>query len=67
MSIIKKMLGQLDLSSLRFKKSRKSKQKASLLKNVIESPEKFKLEALIEDDEIKITIRRREDDIERGI
>ena len=35
------------------------RQKPSLLKEVVSSPERFKLEAIIEGDEIQVTIKRR--------
>ena len=59
MGIIDKIMSKMDVSNLHFKKKQKSKK--SILKEVIDSPEKFKLEAIIEGEEIKITIKRREE------
>ena len=58
--IVNKIISRLDISSLRFKRLEEDKrQKPSLLKEVVYSPEKFKLEAIIEGDEIQVTIKRR--------
>lgn len=58
--IINKLISHLDISSLRFKRLEEEKnQKPSLLKEVVSTPEKFKLEAVIEGDEIQVTIKRR--------
>jgi len=58
--IVNKIISRLDISSLRFKRLEEDKhQKPSLLKEVVSSPEKFKLEAIIEGDEIQVTIKRR--------
>lgn len=58
--IINKIIGRLDISSLRFKRLEENKShKPSLLKEVVTTPEKFKLEAFIEGDEIRVTIKKR--------
>lgn len=58
--IVNKIISHLDVSSLRFKRlDENRKQKPSLLKEVVSYPEKFKLEAVIEGDEIQVTIKRR--------
>lgn len=58
--IVNKIISRLDISYLRFKRLEEDKrQKPSLLKEVVSSPEKFKLEAIIEGDEIQVTIKRR--------
>lgn len=59
MGIVTKILGKIDVSTLKLKKG-KEKKKRSLLKEVIENPEEFKLEAFMEGDEITIHIRKRE-------
>ena len=59
MGLINKIINRMDISNLCFK--RKQKTKKSILKEVIENPEKFKLEAIIEGEEIKITVKRREE------
>jgi hypothetical protein len=58
MDIMKAIFGKMDVSELMMK--RKSERKPSLLKDVIDSPERFKLEAFIEGDEIIVKIVRRE-------
>ena len=59
MGIISKIIDKMDVSNLCFMKKQKTKK--SILKEVIDNPEKFKLEAIIEGEEIKITIKRREE------
>ena len=61
MRIINKILGKMDISELRLKKEKKAKKeerKPSLLKEVVDNPEKFKLEAFIEGDEIIVKIKK---------
>jgi methyltransferase-like protein len=62
MDILKAIFGKLDISELimKRKEKEKSEQKPSLLKDVIENPESFKLEAFIENDEIIVKVKRRE-------
>lgn len=59
MDFINKLVSRLDISSLRFKRLSEEERKPSLLRDVVESPEKFKLEAVIEGEEIQISIKRR--------
>ena len=49
--IISKILSKIDISNLRFKRSPEK---------VIDEPEKFKLEAFIEGNEIIVKIKKRE-------
>jgi hypothetical protein len=59
MDIIKKLiLGKMDVSELKIK--RKKKKEPSLLNEVLDKPENFKLEAFIENEEIIVKIKRRE-------
>jgi hypothetical protein len=58
MDVIKTILGKMDVSELIAK--RKAAKKPSLLSEVINKPEKFKLEAFIEGEEIIVKIMRRE-------
>ena len=62
MRIIDKIIGRIDVSELRLKKKteKKRKHEPSMIKDVIDNPEKFKLEAYIENDEIIVKIKRRE-------
>ena len=56
--IISKILSKIDISNLRFRRSpEKEKEKPSL---IIDEPEKFKLEAFIEGNEIIVKIKKRE-------
>lgn len=59
MELLNKIISRLDISSLRFKRITEEEQKPSLLRDVIQTPEKFKLEAVIEGEEIQISIKRR--------
>ncbi len=63
MKIIGKILNRLDFSTLRFRKKGKLKEeeKPSLLKDIFENPEVFKLEAFIENNEVVIKIRRKDE------
>lgn len=58
MNIIAKLFGRIDLSTLRLK--RRKKKNRSLLSEVMDHPEDFKLEASIEGGEIIIHIKRKE-------
>ncbi len=62
MKIIGKILNRLDFSTLRFHKNKKPRDddKPSLLKDIFDNPEVFKLEAFIENDEVVIKIRRKD-------
>ena len=57
MNIIAKLFGRIDLSTLRLKRRKKNR---SLLSEVMDHPEDFKLEASIEGGEIIIHIKRKE-------
>lgn len=59
MDFINKIISRLDISSLRFKRLTEEEQKPSLLRDVLQTPEKFKLEAVIEGEEIHVSIKRR--------
>ncbi len=59
MEVIGKIIEKMDILNICFKKKQKTKK--SILKEVIDNPEKFKLEAIIEGEEIKITVKRREE------
>ncbi len=58
MEAIKAILGKMDISELILKRG--SGRKPSLLRDLIDQPEKFKLEAMIEGDEVIVKINRRE-------
>ena len=60
MSVFTKLLGRLDVSKLTFKKNKKE-EKPSLLKDVMNNPEAFKLEAFIENEEIIVKIKKKEE------
>ena len=59
MGFITKLLGRIDISTIKFKRTKKE-EKRSLLKEVMENPEEFKLEAYIENDEVIFRIKRKE-------
>ena len=56
MNVIKSIFGKVDVSKFRLKKK---SEKPTLLKEVMDNPEKFKLEAVIEGDEIVVKIKKR--------
>lgn len=66
--IISKILSKIDISNLRFRRSpEKEKEKPSLIKEVIDEPEKFKLEAFIEGNEIIVKSRNERLSPEQGL
>jgi methyltransferase-like protein len=60
MDIIKAIFGKIDVSELILKRKEKAEQKPSLLKDIFDNPESFKLEAFIENDEIIVKVRKKE-------
>lgn len=56
---IEKILSRMDICEVRFKK-RTKEQKPSILREFIDEPEKFQLNAFVENDEIVIKINKRE-------
>ena len=60
MSLIKTLLGKIDISKIKLKTKKKEK-KPTLLKEVIDNPEAFKLEAFIENEEIVIKVKRKDE------
>ena len=60
MSLIKTLLGKIDISKMKLKTKKKEK-KPTLLKEVIDNPEAFKLEAFIENEEIVIKVKRKDE------
>ena len=61
MSLIKTLLGKIDISKIKLKTKKKEKKKSTLLKEVIDNPEAFKLEAFIENEEIVIKVKRKDE------
>ena len=61
MSLIKTLLDKIDISKIKKKKKNKEKKKPTLLKEVIDNPEAFKLEAFIENEEIVIKVKRKDE------
>jgi hypothetical protein len=57
MEVIKAILGKVNVSELILKRG--AGRKPSLLKDLIDHPEKFKLEATIEGEEVIVRINRR--------
>ena len=58
---LQQLIAYSKLNNLRFKKPSKSEHKPSLLKEVMDNPEKFKLEATIEGEEIVVKISKKEE------
>lgn len=61
MSLINSLIGKIDISKIRLKNKKEKTEKPNLLKEVINDPEAFKLEAVIENEEIVIKIKRKEE------
>ena len=63
MSLIKTLLGKIDISKIKIKLKTKNKEKKkpTLLKEVMDNPEAFKLEAFIENEEIVIKVKRKDE------
>ena len=58
MGILAKMFSFVDVSTIKVKRKEKKK---TILKDIMNNPELFKLEAVIEGDEIIVRIKRREE------
>lgn len=65
MSLIKTLLGKIDISKIKLKtkkkEKKKDKKKPTLLKEVMDNPEAFKIEAFIENEEIVIKVKRKDE------
>lgn len=61
MSLINSLIGKIDISRIRLKIKKEKTEKPNLLKEVMSDPEAFKLEAVIENEEIVIKIKRKEE------
>lgn len=61
MSLVKSLLGKIDVSKVHLKLKKEKKEKPTLLKEVMNNPEAFKLEAVIENEEIVIKIKRKDE------
>ena len=61
MSLIKTLLGKIDISKIKLKTKKKKKKKPTLLKEVMDNPEAFKFEAFIENEEIVIKVKRKDE------
>lgn len=61
MSLINSLIGKIDISRIRLKIKKEKTEKPNLLKEVMNDPEAFKLEAVIENEEIVIKIKRKEE------
>lgn len=57
MDLIKSIVGMFDVSNLKIKRKKKEK-KPSVIKDLIDCPDQYKLEAFVENDEIIIKIRK---------
>lgn len=61
MSLVKTILGKIDVSKIKLKMKKKEKKKPTLLKEVMDNPEAFKIEAFIENEEIVIKVKRKDE------
>lgn len=61
MSLIKILLGKIDISKIKLKTKKKDKKKPTLIKAVMDNPEAFKIEAFIENEEIIIKVKRKDE------
>lgn len=61
MNLIKSIISMFDVSDLKFKK-RKKKEKPSTIKDLIDNPDQYKLEMFVENNEVIVKIRKREEE-----
>ena len=61
MNLIKSIIGMFDVSDFKIKK-RKKKQKPSTIKDLIDNPDQYKLEMFVENNEIIVKIKKREEE-----
>lgn len=59
MKLLTTLLGKVDISKIKLK--REKKKQRTLLKDVVDNPESFKLEAYIDNDEIVIKVKRKDE------
>ena len=62
MNLIKSIIGMFDVSDLKLIKKRKKKEKPSTVKDLINNPDQYKLEMFVENNEIVVKIRKREEE-----
>lgn len=58
---MKKFLSILDVSDFKIKR-RKKKEKPSTIKDLIDNPDQYKLEMFVENNEVIVKIRKREEE-----
>lgn len=61
MNLIKSIIGMFDVSDFKIKR-RKKKEKPSTIKDLIDNPDQYKLEMFVENNEIVVKIRKREEE-----
>lgn len=61
MNLIKSIIGMFDISDFKIKK-RKKKEKPSTIKDLIDNPDQYKLEMFVENNEVIVKIRKREEE-----
>lgn len=59
MNLLKSIVGMFDISDLKFKRKKKEKKKPSVIKDLIDFPDQYKLEMFVENDEIVVKIRKK--------
>lgn len=62
MNLIKSIIGMFDVSDFKLIKKRKKKEKPSTVKDLINNPDQYKLEMFVENNEIVVKIRKREEE-----
>ena len=61
MNLIKSIIGMFDVSDFKIKR-RKKKEKPSTIKDLIDNPDQYKLEMFVENNEVIVKIRKREEE-----
>lgn len=63
MNLIRSIIGMFDISDFKLiKRKRKKKEKPSTVKDLINNPDQYKLEMFVENNEIVVKIRKREEE-----
>lgn len=61
-NLIRSIIGMFDIFDFKFIKRKKKKRKPSTVKDLIDNPDQYKLEMFVENDEIIVKIRKREEE-----
>lgn len=60
MNLIKSIVGMFDISNFKIRKKKKE-EKPSTIKDLIDNPDQYKLEMFVENNEIIVKIKKREE------